>query len=391
MTDIFIIAGGGIGGLATALALQNHGFPCQIYERDIDFNSRRQGYSLTIQKNGFEALENLGIGENVRTMGRERIVSGTCTYNNCGDIIFSKPKRRTSSRRFENFAISRQSLRQCLMNELKSDIIQWNKAITRYETIPDDPCHVRIFLSGNSSIVGRALIGCDGVRSSIRKQMLRDDLNYLGVWAINGIAPHDDNKILLNQTIQMIDGKSRLFVKPFSIGKCMWQLTFKVSMEDEMIHHLLDQNDFEGLLNRAKSITNEWHEPIPKLINDTRVSDIRVGPLFDRNPLDTINKDVSCVTMLGDAVHPMSPFKGQGANQALADAVSLVNYLMQYVTEDRGAEKAFAEFEREMLTRSRDHVLRSRLAVTFLHSENALSNENMFEFVRGKVSLEKII
>ncbi|CAF2121365.1 unnamed protein product [Rotaria magnacalcarata] len=387
MTDMFIIAGGGIGGLATALALQNHGFSCQIYERDTDFNSRRQGYSLTIQKNGFEALEKLGIGDNVRTMGSDSIISGTSTYNDCGDLISSTPKRRSSSRRFDNFAISRQSLRQCLMNELKPDIIQWNKAITRYETIPDDPCHVRIFLSDSTSIVARALIGCDGVRSSIRKQMLGDDLKYLGVWTINGIAPHDDNKILVNQTIQMIDGKSRLFVKPFSIGKSMWQLTFKVSMDDE-IYHLLDQNDVEGLLNRAKSITNKWHEPIPTLINDTQTSDIRAGPLFDRDPLDTINKDVSCVTMLGDAVHPMSPFKGQGANQALTDAVNLVKYLAQYATEDRGVEKAFAEFEREMLTRCRDHVLRSRWAVKFLHSENALSNENMTQFVRGKLLID---
>jgi 2-polyprenyl-6-methoxyphenol hydroxylase-like FAD-dependent oxidoreductase len=46
----FIIGGGGIGGLAIALALQKNGFPSRIYERDFDFNSRRQGYSLTIQR-----------------------------------------------------------------------------------------------------------------------------------------------------------------------------------------------------------------------------------------------------------------------------------------------------------------------------------------------------
>jgi hypothetical protein len=217
--------------------------------------------------------------------------------------------------------------------------------------------------------------------------MLGDDLNYLGVWAINGISPHYDNQLLLNQTVQTIDGKSRLFVKPFSVDKCMWQLTFKVSRDDE-IYHQLGQNDMEGLLDRAKYVTRDWHEPIPKLISDTQPCDVRAGPIFDRDPLDKINKDVACVTMLGDAVHPMSPFKGQGANQALIDAVNLVEYLVKHRGEDTGVENAFFEFETEMLNRSRRYILGSRLAVKFLHTENALLNENMSQFVSGKLRLE---
>jgi 2-polyprenyl-6-methoxyphenol hydroxylase-like FAD-dependent oxidoreductase len=386
-SDTFIIVGGGIGGLATALALQKNGFSSQIYERDVDFNSRRQGYSLTIQVNGYKALEKLGVAENIQKMGEDSIILGTSTYNNLGEIILSKPKKHHNSHHFNNFAVPRQSLRGCLMNELATDTVHWNKAITRYEAIPDDPHHVRIFFSDNTSTVGRALIGCDGVRSSIRKQMLGDDLNYLGVWAINGISSYQNNQFLLNQTFQMLDGKSRLFVKPFSVDKCMWQFTFKVSRDDE-IYHQLNQNDMEGLLNRVKYATRDWYEPISKLINDTRPCDVRAGPVFDRDPLDTIHKDIPCVTMLGDAVHPMSPFKGQGANQALIDAVSLVEYLMKHKRDDRGVENAFFEFETDMLKRSKRYVLESRFAVEFLHTENALLSENMFQFVSGQLRLK---
>jgi 2-polyprenyl-6-methoxyphenol hydroxylase-like FAD-dependent oxidoreductase len=386
-SDDFIIAGGGIGGLTLALALQKNGFSSQIYERDLHFDSRRQGYSLTIQKNGFEALEKLGISENIRKIGNDSIVSGMSTYNNLGEIIFSKLKKHENRYHFNNFAVPRQSLRKCLMNELIPDTIHWNKNIIRYEAISNDPYHIRIIFSDNTSTVGRALIGCDGVRSSIRKQLLGDDLNYLGVWAINGISLHHDNPFLLNQTMQTIDGKSRLFVKPFSVDKCMWQLTFKVPMDDE-IYHQLDQNDLEGLLNRVKYVMKDWHEPIPKLINDTQVCDVRGGPIFDRNPLDMISKDVACVTILGDAAHPMSPFKGQGANQALVDAVSLVKYLVEYRTESRGVERAFIEFEKEMLERSRRYVLRSRSSVNFLHTENALLTENMTKFMSDQLILK---
>ena len=383
-SDIFIIVGGGIGGLATALALQKNGFSSEIYERDLDFDSRPQGYSLTIQKNGFAALEELGVGEHVRKMGAESAILGTSTYNNFGELIFSKVKKQNNKHRFTNFAVPRQSLRACLINELKKYTIHWNKEITRYEAIPDDPNHVRILFSDNTSTLGRAIIGCDGVRSSIRKQMLGDDLNYLGVWAINGIAPHHEDPLLRNQTIQMIDGKSRLFIKPYSADKCMWQLTFKVSRNDE-IYHQVYQTDFEGLLNQAKSVTNNWHESITKLMNDTPACAIRAGPIYDRDPLEMIEKDTACVTMLGDAVHPMSPFKGQGANQALIDAVSLVKCLVQHKEETGGVEKAFTEFETEMLNRSRHYILRSRFSVEFLHTEKALMNENMSEFVNGKL------
>ena len=372
----FIIAGAGIGGLATALALQNAGLSYRIYERDPTFESRRQGYSLTIQENGFRALEDLGVGEIVQEKGADSMISGTSTYNSAGELILSKVKR--SAERFHNFAVARQYLRACLLNALKSDTIQWNKDIIRYDSAPNDSKQVRVHFADGSSAVGRALIGCDGVRSAIRRQMLGDHLNYLGVWAINGIAPHGKNPCIVNQTVQMLDGRSRLFIKPYSMDQSMWQLTFPMRV-DEVI------GDSMALLNRAKEAIREWHEPITRLIHDTAVEDIRAGPIFDREPLEAIEKDVACVTMLGDAVHPMSPFKGQGANQALMDAVSVVEYLMKHVDEDGGIEKAFVEFETEMLRRSQRCVLRSRSAVEFLHSDDALLTEKMSQFVGGKI------
>ncbi|CAF1274927.1 unnamed protein product [Adineta steineri] len=214
--------------------------------------------------------------------------------------------------------------------------------------------------------------------------MLGDDLNYLGVWAINGISLHKTNSLILNQTVQILDGKSRLFIKPYSLDKCMWQLTFKVSKDDEIYDQLV-RKDFQGLLNKAKFATKDWYEPITKLINDTPIDDIRAGPIYDRDPLENIKKDVECVTILGDAVHPMSPFKGQGANQALMDAVSLVKYILKYGDD---IENAFIDFETEMLNRSRSYILRSRFAVDFLHTDNALLTENMIEFVHGKLILK---
>jgi salicylate hydroxylase len=379
-----IIIGGGIGGLATALALHKNGISSQIYERDVDFNARQQGYSLTIQENGFEALKQLGISQNVRQAANDCVIYRTLTYNHLGDILFTNRKKLNTSGYFNNFAIPRQHLRQCLMNELSTHYINWNKKILRYEPMPDNERLVRVVFSDNTSSIGHALIGCDGVHSSVRQQMLKDKLHYLGVWAINGIARHHDHELFVNQTVQMIDGQSRVFVKPFSSAKSMWQFTFKVSPNDELYQQLHNHNQNE-LLDMVKCMLSKWYAPIRTLISNTQACDVRAGPIFDRDPLNFIDKDLACVTILGDAVHPMSPFKGQGANQALVDAVSLVKHLMKYKEATDGINNAFVEFETEMLNRTRRYVIRSRLALEFLHTEHALSTEHISRFISGKL------
>ena len=104
------------------------------------------------------------------------------------------------------------------------------------------------------------------------------------------------------------------------------------------------------------------------------------------------------MTLLGDAAHPMSPFKGQGANQALLDAVKLADALS---VADLGAPSATApvlrEFERQMYARSERQRLRSRAAVVRLHDDDVRvaaatgkdaqppSEELMLEFCKARI------
>ena len=83
---------------------------------------------------------------------------------------------------------------------------------------------------------------------------------------------------------------------------------------------------------------------------------------------------------LGDAAHPMSPFKGQGANQALLDASSLANALAGSVLvkpQYRDLSDVLFNFEKEMCNRSKGKVIRSRYAAVSLHSAAALTYGNM--------------
>ena len=93
-------------------------------------------------------------------------------------------------------------------------------------------------------------------------------------------------------------------------------------------------------------------------------------------------KNAHSVTLIGDAAHPMSPFKGQGANQALLDALSLVreiskNCRLQSNCREKGIRETILQnFETEMLARTATKVADSAAAAEFLHSDIALYEGN---------------
>jgi len=137
----------------------------------------------------------------------------------------------------------------------------------------------------------------------------------------------------------------------------------------------------------------QWHNPIPQILAATKEDLISGYPVYDRELLtyDLLEK-CEKATLIGDAAHPMSPFKGQGANQALLDAVGLARVIYKSCGSlskwrEVGIRKSvLTEFESEMLERSAAKVKDSAEAVHFLHSDNVLheSNEPRGRYIKRK-------
>lgn len=418
------IVGGGVGGAALALALTQRGARATVYERDERFEARKQGYGLTMQKySGGAALRALGLA--LRGVGSDAHVSMDANGRVLGEYGHSARRRvggeedadqgardggavaEAVSDEKRNVHLPRQKLRQSLLDALEPGVVRWGKRLERYEETEDG---VTLRFDDGTSEEAGILVGADGIFSRVRAQKLGDDpLSYLGVLVVLGICRGVDAPLCRNKVFQVVDGENRMYAMPFTAspdgdgcirpldeqyegedepGAMMWQLSFPV--DEDRARALA--TDSEALWNEALRRCASWPDPVPRLLNQTRKEDMAGYPAYDRDmtPADVLRgKVTSRVTLIGDAAHPMSPFKGQGANQALVDAVQLARCIVrspQYMLPGQrrhgcvfpfeSTHEALAAAEQAMLARARGKVEKSRDAAKYLHSSAALAEGN---------------
>ena len=419
------IVGGGLGGLALAAASQHRGIQVTVYERDASFHQRHQGYGLTMQQ-AAPQLRALGITKldagitstkHIVHKADGRVVGEWGMRKWLGDqAIVALNDKNAKRQKRQNIHIARQELRYQLLlattrttKEASTPIIRWNHQFLSFQEMDD---HVLITLrvhsdeDGTSHVVQKRadiLVGADGIRSQVRQQLLGDayPLRYLGCIVILGICPLGKIGLLRNPSFahlldgetvfQTADGTTRIYLMPYSKNEYMWQLSFPLS---EIESKILSAKGQAALQQEAIRRCGMWHSPVGEILSATPVDLVSGYPVYDRDILKETDLNQAqniCrrVTLVGDAAHPMSPFKGQGANQALLDALLLARVLYKakvrsLITGQNGnahhpfdISEALLQYESQMLERSAAKVKASADAANFLHTDVAIQHGNV--------------
>ncbi|MDX2319578.1 MAG: NAD(P)/FAD-dependent oxidoreductase [Moritella sp.] len=385
------IIGGGIGGVALAVACLHRGIPFTLYERDSGFDARSQGYGLTLQQ-ASRAIEGLGILSLENGVISTRHVVHTTEGKVLGEWGIRKwlPSDERKLPKRTNVHIARQSLRLALLEQLGGhDAVQWDHQLVDFKQSAGEGVDLSFQVDGELKHAHADLVvGADGIRSSVRKLLVGDDaspLNYLGCIVILGICPLADldglDPALLDSAtvFQTANGHERIYIMPYDGDSVMWQLSFPMPEEEAKA---LSAQGTKALKQEAFRRC-QWHEPIPQILAATQEAQVSGYPVYDRALLkpELLEKGTNA-TLIGDAAHPMSPFKGQGANQALLDALALARGITKECRplskwREAGVRKSvLTAFEAEMLTRSAKKVRESAEAAEFLHTDIVLHEGN---------------
>ena len=381
------IIGGGIGGVALAVACLHRGIPFTLYERDVSFDIRKQGYGLTLQQ-ASNAIKGFGIFTLKDGVNSTKHVVHTPDGKVIGEWGMRKSidTNKKKSPKRTNIHIARQSLRLALLEQLGgNNAVQWGHQLVDLKESENGGVDITFEVDGKMKTTNAELVvGADGVRSSVRKLIFGEvatPLRYLDCIVILGICKLEalnglENPLLDSATVfQTANGNDRIYIMPYSSDTIMWQLSFPMTEKDAKE---LSNKGAKALKEEA-CLRTQWHDPIPQILLATNEEMISGYPVYDRELLtaDMLNK-YGNITLIGDAAHPMSPFKGQGANQALLDALALARGISngcRPLSNWRSIgirESVLKEFESEMIERSAVKVKASELAAQLLHSEMVL-------------------
>ncbi|MGJ5051268.1 flavin-dependent oxidoreductase [Bradyrhizobium oligotrophicum] len=369
MTDLpVIIAGGGIGGLATALTLQQIGVPCIVHESVREM--RPLGVGINLQPNAVRELYDLGIGaadlDQVGVPAKEWALVGLN-----GNDIYSEPRGLLAGYDWPQYAVHRGKLHMLLYSRLVEragrDAVRLGSRVTGYDKNADGSVMARVEHADGSRSEqrGRLLIGADGIHSAIRAQMhpTQPPIHWGGAvmwrgvtWAkpmrtgssFVGLGTHRHRVVVY--PISHPDPKTGLALINWIAEVTMdntegWKQTgwFRQVPVAEFAHH------FAGW-------TYDWLD-VPALI--AGADGAYENPMIDRDPVSTWVDGP--VALMGDAAHAMYPTGSNGASQAIVDARVLGACLLAHGV----TPAALAAYDEKLCAPISQVILRNRGAGPF--------------------------
>lgn len=334
-----VIVGGGIGGLAAALGLRAAGWEVTVLERAP--RMEEVGAGISIWANGLRALDRLGVGEAVRAAAVP--YHGGAIRTSAGDTLFEvAPPETLPGGEWFGAMIHRADLLAVLAGAVGVEGIRTGSEVAGIETSGEG---VVARLADGSEVAGDVLIGADGIRSTVRREILGEVApRYAGYTIWRWVAPFPGARIRPGESW----GSGARFGQAALPGERAYVYATLTAPAGG--------RGAAGERAELERVFSHWHHPIPDLIAAAPEDAILRNDAYDIPPLPSWGR--GRVTLLGDSAHAMTPNLGQGACQALEDAVALSDRL----GNAPDVERALRGYETQRRRRAASFQRRSRSA-----------------------------
>lgn len=339
-----LIAGGGIGGLTAALALQAHGHEVTVLEAVRE--PRPLGVGINLLPHAVGVLDELGLLPALRGMAVE--TSALVFANKHGQAIHRDPRGLEGGYSHPQFSVHRGELQMMLWREASAKVTVLSGQ--RVVGVRDGNVALIETTQGPREQVADLIIGADGIHSALRKRLAPDEGSpcWRGVMMWRGTSwapPFLDGRTM----VQAGYSQAKFVVYPIGVPRAdglqliNWIADRRVQ-EATLGLTAPDRADWSraGRLDDLLPTFGRWRFDwldVPGLI--TRAEQMLEWPMVDRDPLPRWRLEAS--TLLGDAAHPMYPIGSNGATQAIMDAKALTDALSAHADLDT----ALAAYENE--------------------------------------------
>ena len=383
MSDLSVmVIGGGIGGLCLAQGLKKAGVKVAVYERDESPASRLQGFRVHISPEGSVALHEclppelwmifdrtggaFTRGFTVMTEQLKELLFMGMDDDGSTDEPITHSSAETIAR---HRSVSRITLRHILLRGLE-DIVHFNKRFVRYE---ETEGRIVAYFADGRMAEGDVLVAADGVNSRVRQQYLpHAEPIDTGVTVLGGKVPLTDGVMALLPA-RLLDGP--MIVMPpeaASLFLAAWKresggdrylrlLGIEEEIPEDDGYVILGfgaKREYFGFRSDPATMRDaelkdavrrkvvRWHPTLRKLVellDEDKMATSRIRSSQQVEPWTTTR-----VTLLGDAIHSMTPYRGIGANIALKDAALLSRKLTEADRGEKPMLTAIAEYEAAM-------------------------------------------
>ncbi|MBB5957859.1 2-polyprenyl-6-methoxyphenol hydroxylase-like FAD-dependent oxidoreductase [Saccharothrix tamanrassetensis] len=316
------VVGGGLGGLAAAVALHKVGWEVTVLERAAEFGE--VGAGVGVMPNALRALGALGLADEVRAIGTPNVPGGV-----------RDPRGRAltlvdASEAGRVVAVHRADLHRVLRSALPERCLVTSTEVTS----PDD-------------VDADLVVAADGIRSRLRAALFpaHPEPVYAGTTAWRSVTgPRFPKDLEISQTL---GPGSEFGVLPLGDGRVCWYAATVAPAGGRSPDELGEVRDLVG----------DWHHPIPALLDATPAGTVLRHDIHELGaPLPTYVR--GRVALLGDAAHAMTPYLGQGACMAIEDGVVLAAACARGNT----VAEALADYDRARRPRTQAVAKASRLA-----------------------------